>query len=429
MNRLDEIEAEKTRSNFGVAAALVCVIMASMLVWANFAQLDEVSVATGNVVPQGQLKVIQHFEGGIVQKIAVAEGDVVAKGQVLIQLDLAGGGANRNELTVQLDGLTLRRARLNGQALGATPVFPAAEAGRRPNLLRSEKQTYGAWTRERKNSLSVQKKQIRQRELEIKQLEAQKKAVAADERLSRERLKMSASLLSQGLIPRMEHLQLEGEVEKLAGETAVLLQSVPRARAALAEAVARQDEERERFITRSVEQLNTVELQYARVRELLNQASDQELRTEIRSPINGVVKNMRHNTIGGVVRPGEPLMEIVPADGKLVIEAQLNPVDRGYVQKGQRAIVKISTYDFVRYGGLEGVVSRIGADTNVTPAGDSYYEVIVETEKSYLGEQKGVLPISPGMQATVDIHTGTRSVLNYLIKPVLKLRHEAFRER
>ncbi|MBL4720707.1 MAG: HlyD family type I secretion periplasmic adaptor subunit, partial [Alphaproteobacteria bacterium] len=201
------------------------------------------------------------------------------------------------------------------------------------------------------------------------------------------------------------------------------------ARAALADAVARQDEERERFITRSVEQLNTVELQYARVRELLNQASDQELRTEIRSPINGVVKNMRHNTIGGVVRPGEPLMEIVPADGKLVIEAQLNPVDRGYVQKGQRAIVKISTYDFVRYGGLEGVVSRIGADTNVTPAGDSYYEVIVETEKSYLGEQKGVLPISPGMQATVDIHTGTRSVLNYLIKPVLKLRHEAFRER
>jgi membrane fusion protein, adhesin transport system len=429
VSRLDDIEAEQTRSSFGVAAALVCLIMASLLTWAGFAQLDEVSVATGNVVPQGQLKVVQHFEGGIVQRIDVAEGDAVVKGQVLVQLDLAGSGANRDELIVQLDGLTLRRARLKAQAAGDSIAFPKAEADRRPNLLRSERQSYAAWTREQKSSLSVLDKQIRQRELEIKQLNAQKKAGAADERLSRERLKMSASLLSQGLIPRMEHLQLEGEVEKLAGESAVLFQAIPRARAALAESVARRDEEKERFITRSIEQLNTVELQFARVYELLNQASDQERRTEIRSPINGVVKNLQHNTIGGVVRPGEPLMEIVPADGILVIEAQLNPVDRGYVQKGQRAVVKISTYDFVRYGGLEGVVSRIGADTNLTPTGEAYYKVIVETEKSYLGAQKGVLPISPGMQATVDIHTGTRSVLNYLIKPVLKLQHEAFRER
>ena len=235
--------------------------------------------------------------------------------------------------------------------------------------------------------------------------------------------------MSQGLIPRMEHLELEGVVEKLAGESAVLDQSVPRAESALAESHARYNEEKERFISRSIEQLNTVELQFARINELLSKASDQVLRTEIRSPINGVVKSLRYNTIGGVIRPGEPIMEIVPAGGNLVIESKLNPVDRGYVQVGQRAVVKISTYDFVRYGGLEGVVTRIGADTNTAPSGETYYQVIVQTEKSYLGKQKGVLPIAPGMQATVDIHTGTRSVLNYMIKPVLKLRHEAFRER
>jgi membrane fusion protein, adhesin transport system len=429
VSRIETILAERPRSSHGIAAVLVCVIIGSFLAWASVAQLDEVSVAIGEVVPKGQLKVVQHFEGGIVQRLDVAEGDPVVKDQVLVQLDLAGGGVNRDELVVQLDGLSLRRARLSAQAAGRAPVFPTEEAERRPELLRSERQSYDAWSRERKGSLSVVSKQIQQRELEIKQLNAQKKAVQADERLSRERLKMSANLMAQGLIPRMEHLQLEGEVEKLAGESAVLVQSVPRARAALAESQARYNEDKERFTTRSIEQLGAVELQYARVNELLSKASDQVLRTEIRSPISGVVKNLRYNTIGGVVRPGEPIMEIVPADGNLVIESKLNPVDRGYVQIGQRAVVKISTYDFVRYGGLEGVVVRIGADTNTAPSGEAFYEVIVQTEKSYLGQQKGILPIAPGMQATVDIHTGTRSVLNYLIKPVLKLQHEAFRER
>ena len=170
-------------------------------------------------------------------------------------------------------------------------------------------------------------------------------------------------------------------------------------------------------------------MQIARVNELLNRASDQERRAVIRSPIDGVVKNMRYHTIGGVVKPGEPIMEIVPISDRLVIEAQLNPVDRGYVQEGQRAVVKISTYDFVRYGSLDGVVARIGASTNTDPAGQPYYQVVVRTNKTYLGDQQGLLPITPGMQATVDIHTGTRSVLNYFIKPVLKLRNEAFRER
>ena len=173
-----------------------------------------------------------------------------------------------------------------------------------------------------------------------------------------------------------------------------------------------------------------VALQIARMRETLSEASDRVKRTEIRSPIDGVVKNLRFNTIGGVVRPGEAIMEIVPIGDKLVIQARLSPIDRGYVQEGQKAVVKISTYDFVRYGGLTGQVAQIAADTNTDSAtGQPYYEVIVRTDKTFLGDKAGEFPITPGMQATVDIHTGSRSVLNYLIKPILKLRHEAFRER
>ncbi|MDX1738695.1 MAG: HlyD family efflux transporter periplasmic adaptor subunit, partial [Alphaproteobacteria bacterium] len=151
-------------------------------------------------------------------------------------------------------------------------------------------------------------------------------------------------------------------------------------------------------------------------------------RADIRSPIDGTVKKVRYNTIGGVVSPGESILEIVPAGENLVIKAELSPTDRGYVEKGQRAVVKISTYDFARYGGLEGIVDRISASTNTNANGAPFYEVVVTTNKNFLGEN-GDYPITPGMQATVDIHTGTRTVLDYLVRPVLKLKHEGFRER
>ena len=429
MSRLDDLVAGHSGSTYRVSALLICTLLGSMLVWAGFARLDQVSVAMGEVVPQGQTKVVQHLEGGIIERLDVAEGSRVKTGQVLAQLDLASAGTNREELIVQLDGLLLRKARLAAQIAGKVPEFPKEPANRRPDLLRTEWQSYEAWKREIETSLSVLEKQITQSELEVKQLVAQRKAVLADLKLSRQRLKMSESLLSEGLTPRMEHLKLEGEVEKQSGEAEVLKQSIPRAQEALAEARARYEEERETARRRSIENDAAVELQIARVRELLNRASDQVRRAVIRSPIDGVVKNMRYHTIGGVVKPGEPIMEIVPVSDRLVIEAKLNPVDRGYVQEGQRAVVKISTYDFVRYGSLEGVVDRIGASTNTDPSGHPYYQVVVRTNKTYLGKEKGLLPITPGMQATVDIHTGTRTVLHYFVKPVLKLRDEAFRER
>ena len=429
MSRLDTFMRRKGVSTFRASAMLICILLASLLTWSAFARLDEVSVAMGEVVPQGQMKVIQHFEGGIIQRIYVVEGARVKVGQMLVQLDLAGAGTNRNELVVQRDGLVLRKARLESQISGTELAFPQEQAARRPVLARVERQSYQAWKREVETTLAVLEKQINQRVHEIKQLGAQLKSVKIDLGLSRQRLGMSEILLSEGLTPKMEHLELKGEVEKLAGEVAVLQQSVPRAKSTLAEAKARYKEEQEKSGRRSIDSLAGIELQIARVDTLINQASDQFRRTIIRSPIDGVVKNMRYNTIGGVVRSGEPIMEIVPVTDNLVIEAKLNTIDRGYVQVGQRAVVKILTYNFVRYGSLIGIVERIGASTNVDPNGEPYYQVIVQTEKNYLGDEKGVLPITPGMQATVDIHTGTRTVLNYFVKPVLKLRDEAFRER
>ncbi len=427
---LDGLIARDRRLGMRHLAWLVMGLMGSFVAWAAFAQLDEVSMANGEVIPSAKVKVIQHLEGGIIQRLDVGEGALVKSGQVLVQLNLGSAGASREDLQVQLDSFILSRARLKSESSDAALDFPAPEAERRPLLVVAERRTYQARQSELKSRRDVVMTQIRQRELEVKELQARQTAIRANLELVRERVKLSQSLLKNGLTPRLEHLELKREYESLLGEAQVLEQAVPRSKAALGEALARQEEETEKFRRRAVEELNKVALQIARVRETLSEASDRVKRTEIRSPIDGIVKNLRFNTIGGVVRPGEAIMEIVPIGDKLVIQARLSPVDRGYVQEGQKAIVKISTYDFVRYGGLNGKVAQIAADTNTdTATGQPYYGVIVHTERTYLGDSEGELPITPGMQAIVDINTGTRSVLNYLIKPVLKLRHEAFRER
>ena len=426
---LDDLLVSHPLPSWRIFAWPVMILMTALVTWAFFAELDEVAVAPGEVVPQGKVKMVQHLEGGIVEELFVAEGDTVKEGDTLLQLDLAGGGANLKELHVRLDSQLLIRARLIAEAEDTEPSFPQEAADRRPNLVRSQLNAFTARKRELDSTLNVMKEQVRQRELETQELTARRKAVGRNFKLASERLKMSKSLLAEGLTAKMEHLELEAEVESLEGEMNSLEPAVPRARAAVNEAKQRMKEGKIRFNREAREELGKTEQEIARVKELLVLATEQGTRAEIKSPIDGVVKNLRFNTIGGVIRPGEPILEIVPTGENLVIESRLSPIDRGYVNEGQAAMVKISTYDFARYGGLEGTVIQLAPDTTIDENGQPYFRVIVQTDKNYLGETEGSLPIVPGMQATVDIHTGKKTVMDYLIRPVLKLRHEAFRER
>lgn len=429
MSRLDTLVARHPLATWRSVAWPLMLLLAALMIWAGFAQLDQVAVATGEVVPQGKIKVVQHLEGGIIEQIHVSEGSVVRIGDPLVRLDLATSGVNRKELLARLDSALLRRARLLAESSGAALALPSDAVTRQSNVADAERQAYAARRRELESTLGVLKQQANQRELEVQELEAKRKSAANNLGLSRERLKMSASLLQEGLTARMEHLSLQAEVESLEGELQALGPALPRARAAVAEAAQRLREGELRFQRQARDELGDTEQTIARVQELLAQATDQGVRAEIKSPIDGVVKKLRYNTIGGVVAPAEAVMDIVPTGEKLVIQAKLSPIDRGYVNSGQQAVVKVSTYDFVRYGGLRGVVSQVAPDASTDKSGAIYFEVVVETDKAYLGEVAGTLPITPGMQATVDIHTGTQSVMDYLIKPVLKLREEAFRER
>lgn len=277
--------------------------------------------------------------------------------------------------------------------------------------------------------MNIMRKQVIQKELEVKELEAKRNAISKNLNLAKERFLISESLLSEGLTARIEHLELEAEMETLEGELSSIGPSISRVMAAVSESVERVAEVEKKFRSSVKEDLVDSEQKIARITELLLQAQQQGVRAEIKSPIDGIIKNLIYNTIGGVVRGGDTILEIVPTGDQLVVETRLNPTDRGYVKVGQEAMVKISTYDYALYGGLPGRVIFIAPDTTLDDSGEPYYRLVVETQRTYLGANEGDLPITPGMQASIDIETGTRSVMQYFIKPVLKLKDEAFRER
>ncbi len=426
---LDELDQGVSLSRMRLVAGLICGLLTAFLVWANLAELEEVAIAQGEVIPLGQVKIIQHLEGGIIERIYVREGDTVSQNQPLVQLDLTSSRTNKKELEVSLDGLLLERARLEAEAHRTELDLPAEIVARRLQLAEREQRTFEGRRQELKSTISVLREQVRQRESEIQQFKEEQKAAQNNLELAREQFQISSDLIVDGLTSKVDHLKIEQEVEELSGKLEAMGPAVRRAQGGLAEARERLRETDLGFQREALEQLSAYEREVARIRETLNRAADQARRTQITSPIVGVVKSLQYNTIGGVVRPGESIMEIVPTSDKLVIEARLDPRDVGYVRVGQDAVVKLSTYDFSRYGGLRGSVVYLSPDSYTTPAGETYFRVRAQTEKTYLGREPGDLPISPGMLATIDIHTGRKSVIDYLLKPVLRLKSEAFRER
>ncbi|MBL4693505.1 MAG: HlyD family type I secretion periplasmic adaptor subunit [Magnetovibrio sp.] len=427
---LDEMLKTHPVPTWRQAAWPVMTLMVLAVTWANFSKLDEVAVSQGNVIPLGKSKIIQHLEGGIVKEIFIKEGDLVKAGKVLMQLDLGSSGANIQELQVRLDSEKLTRARLEAEARGlAAPDFPADIAANVPAQANAQRRAFDARQRQLSAGTAILNELVKQRKLDVDELNAKLRAVQGNLKLTNERFSISTELLKDGLTSRVDHLQLEAEVTNFNGELQSIQASIPRARAAVSEARRRVNEDTTRFRREAQDELNKTEQTIARISELLKKALEQGVRSVITSPIDGVIINLAFSAVGNVIQPGEPILEIVPTGENLVIETRLPPTDRGFVAEGQSALVKITTYDYARYGGLDGEVILVAADTSIDENGNPYFRVIVQPEKSYLGTSFGFMPIMPGMEATVDIRTGQKTVMDYLLKPVLKLKNEAFRER
>jgi len=426
---LDELVREAlivSRSVVGVSVLVMALAAAALT---HFAQLTDVAVASGALVPQSQVRQVAHLEGSIIAGIFVRDGEMVATGQPLVQVELAPTDLNATEIRGRLDGLMIARARLTAESRDQPPDWPADAVARQPNIAAAERLAYQSRRDQLTTSLGVQERQAEQRRLEIQEFESQRQSLRAELDLVTRRWQISADLLRDQLTTRVEHLELERTKTQLEGQIATITVSIPRAQSTLQGALSRIEDTRLQFRREVQQQLAQNEVEIARTQQLLNEATRQQDRTTVTSPIDGVVKNLKVRSIGDVLKPCEPFLEVVPLTSTLVVEVKLQPADRGNVTVGQAAVVKVSSYDFVRYGALTGRVTYIGADADTDDKGNVYFRAQVETDRAYLGTESAPLPISTGMQATVDFLTGSKSVAERLLRPLLRIRYEAFRER
>lgn len=431
MNALEQLLIKYQSNHLRITARVIMAFISAFILWAMLAHLEEYAVAEGEVVPQEQIQAVQHLEGGIIEKLHVLEGDRVEKDQALIQLNLTPFLANKDELEIQLQSLQLKKARLEAESSGKDDfTYISSFDSFRENLKKAEMQAFAGRQEQLANDIAQLKEQLSQRELDRQQLVTERASIARNLGVLREKFRISSDLVKDKLTSRLDHLQLSSELKELEGRIQVIDVAIPRASAAIKEAHDKLDGARVTFRNRALQELGDVEQAISRLKENLNRATDQVARTTITSPITGIVKSLRTHTIGGVVQPGEVLMEIVPESDNLIIEAKLNPNDIGFVTKGQRALVKVNTYDYARYGGLEGEVIHVSADSLLDKQqGLSYFLVKIRTDQNHLGTDENRLPISSGMQVSADIKTGTKSVMAYLLKPIIKLTSESFRER
>jgi len=399
-----------------------------LLCWSVVAQVDRVVTAPGKVVPFDKVKVIQHLEGGIVKNLLVRENQEVKAGQPLVELDLATGGVNGAEMSARMAGFKLAQVRLEAESSGVEPRWPVNLVKQFPAVYEAERSTHLARRAEHLNTLAAIDGQIMQGRQRVAELRARLASLEAGSRIAQQELAMSENLVKDRLVSQLEHFQRKSNLERLTGDIESTRQAISGAQAGADESTARRREEESRYRRRATDERSELERKMASLNEELNRAQDQESRSVIRAPIDGIVKNVRYQSTGNVIKAGEPIMEVVPLKEQLVIEVKLSPADRGYASLNQSALVKISAYDFYKYGGLEGTVTGIGADTDLGRNEEQYYRVVVSTAKSHLGRSEGLMPITPGMTAEVDIKVSSQSVLWALLRPVLKIKHEAFRE-
>ncbi|HEY0683215.1 MAG TPA: HlyD family type I secretion periplasmic adaptor subunit [Steroidobacter sp.] len=403
------------------------------LIWASRAELDEVTLGQGHVIPSSKVQVVQNLEGGIIAEILVEPGQIVRKGQPLMRIDDTRFSSSYQESAAKDDALRARIARLEAEAAHREFVPPLDLQRDKAELVVHEREVFDSRRRDLRAGLAVLERQLEQRTQELAEMQARAAQLAHSYDLVQQELAITRQAADQNVFPKVQLIRLERQANDLKGELDAAHLSMPRLQAALGE------------VRRKAEQM-TAEFQAAASRELSEARAEQSIvsaskvaledrlaRTTVRAPLSGTIKQVKVNTIGGVVQPGMDLVEIVPLEDSLLVEARVRPADIAFLRPGLEAMVKLTAYDFSIYGGLEGTVEHISADAiiderpGVRP--ESYYLVRVRTSRGGRGAGDKHLRIIPGMQATVDIRTGHKTVLQYLLKPVLRAKQTALRER
>lgn len=403
--------------------ALVLVLL---LLWSAFAYVDEVTRGEGKVVPSSQLQVIQSLDGGIIEEIFVKEGQHVREGDVLIRIDSTRFTSSLAENQAQLFALKVKAARLEALTQNKPYILPVELLAGDVGIIAQERGLYDSTVSELTAQTSVSQQQIIQREQELREAQAKHEQASRSLELTEQELTVTEPLAQSGAVSEVEILRLRRDVARLRGERNQASAQMSRVHAAISEAKRKMQEVALNFRNKFSTEFSDTLGKLSALNATSSGFADKVIKADIKSPVNGTVKRLLINTQGGVVQPGKDIIEIVPADDTLLLEAKIKPQDIAFLHPGQPVVVKLTAYDFSIYGSLEGVVEQIGADTVINEKEEAFYIVRVRTKKASLGDN---LPIIPGMVAQVDIITNKKTILSYLIKPVLKAKANALSER
>ncbi|KLN59250.1 hemolysin secretion protein D [Kiloniella spongiae] len=397
--------------------------------WASMAELDEVTRGEGTFIPAQKTQIIQNLEGGIITELMVQEGDVVEKGDILLRIDNSQATSTVKDSNEQLKILSATVKRLTAE-LNDTPLeYTEAEHKTAPDQVADQTSLYNARKLQQEAQIKVLENQSRQRRHEVSEVKSRIGQLRNSLALAREERNITKPLVDKGISPRLELIRIDRQVADLEGEIKTLRTSLPRLEGAVLESKQRIDE---MVLTTKAEvsdELNRSRAEMKSLSERVAAGVDTVQRTDIRSPVRGTIKELKRNTVGGVIRPGEDIVEIVPLDDTLLVEAQIRPSDRAFLRSGQKATIKVTAYDFSIYGGLEGKLERISASTIKDEEGESFYRVYLRTADNKIVSKGKELEIIPGMTANVEILTGKKTVMDYLLKPILKARDSALREK
>ncbi|WP_242201687.1 MULTISPECIES: HlyD family type I secretion periplasmic adaptor subunit [unclassified Pseudomonas] len=401
-----------------------------LVVWAGFSSIDEVTRGDGKAIPSSKLQKIQNLEGGIVSELFVKEGQIVEAGAPLIRLDDTRFVSNAGETEALRLAMQLRVERLSAQVDDRPLNIPDDVLKAAPSQAANERSLYESRRQQLKDEVGGLQEQLVQRQQELREFTSKQGQYRNQLSLQRQEINMSEPLVAQGAVSPVEVLRLKRAEMETRGQLDATTLAIPRAESAIKEVQRKIDETRGKFRSEALTQLNEARTELNKAESTGRALEDRVSRTLVTSPVRGIVKQLLVNTVGGVIQPGSDMVEIVPLNDTLLVEAKIRPQDIAFLHPGQEAIVKFTAYDYTIYGGLKAKLERIGADT-ITDEDKktTYYMITLRTDRSHLGTDEKPLLIIPGMVASVDIITGKKSILSYLLKPIIKARAEALHER
>ena len=430
MKSLSAATLERSTFHSRVMLWVIALSVIWLIVWSSRAPIDEIARGEGNVIPSSRLQVVQNLEGGIVEELYVHEGDVVTKDQPLLKIQDINFMSSFEENRMRIEELSARSVRLYAEANDMEFDLAKETLGiKNSGFLNEERKLYLSNKEQLNANISIIQSQLSQRKNELTEVNAKIKRLSQSLSLLKEEITLKRPLVAQGVVPEVELLQLRRELNKAEGDLEASKLSVPRIRSSIAETQGKISEVMLEFSTRAKEQYNEVSAEQKLIEQSVGALGDRVSRTTVRAPVDGTVKRLFVNTVGGVIKPGMDIMEIVPTDDILLIEVKIKPSDIAFIRINQPAIVKFTAYDFAIYGGLHGHVSHIGADTITDDKGNTFYTALIKTDVSQPSTTSSKLVVKVGMIASVDILTGKKTVLDFLLKPILKAKQQALRER